>query len=183
MGLFDSVKKIVVGDIAHGSADTGVPIGMGAFARSTAPTAVSNSTRVRLWADQNGRLQTNTARVEVVQLINATPATNADVSLSVPTAWNAWFRAVGFYIYNNTGLDVRIRLAVHGSSVAGYVFEKIMTTGTFLVVAPGGGGEGASASYASVPALAFNVFGQLQVRYTLTGTPTGALRIDAGGMS
>lgn len=184
MSVLESNRKIVVGDIAHGSTDTGQPVGLGAFARSIPPTAVANNQRVRLWADLTGRLvvraqgdgmATNTT------LLNATPATDADLYVDVPAS--AGTRAAGFYIYNLTGLNVRIRIYIYKGVTGGYIFDRTIANGTQLVVTPGAGGEGASSSYASVPALAFNLFDKIAVRYTMTGTPSGALRIDAGTMS
>jgi hypothetical protein len=56
MGVFDTVKKIVIGDVAHDAADAGNPVKMGGKASSAAPTAVANGDRVNAYYDLNGRL-------------------------------------------------------------------------------------------------------------------------------
>lgn len=56
MGLFDTVKKIVGGDVAHDAADSGNPVKMGGKAASSAPSAVSAGDRVNAYFDTNGRL-------------------------------------------------------------------------------------------------------------------------------
>lgn len=59
MSVFDTAKKVVVGDVAHDAADSGNPISVGGRASTNAPTAVAVSDRVRAWFDLNGRLVTN----------------------------------------------------------------------------------------------------------------------------
>ena len=56
MGVFDTVKKIVAGDVAHDAADSGNPIKIGGKAASSAPSAVSAGDRVNAYFDTNGRL-------------------------------------------------------------------------------------------------------------------------------
>ena len=46
----------VNGDIGHGKSDAGNPVSMGAQGRSTNPTAVGNGERVRVMADDVGRV-------------------------------------------------------------------------------------------------------------------------------
>ncbi len=55
MGLFDTVKKFVAGDVAHDAADSGNPVKMGGKARSTLPTAVAANDRVDAYLDVYGR--------------------------------------------------------------------------------------------------------------------------------
>lgn len=60
MSAFDSGKKVVAGDIAHGSTDsssTSYPVKVGGIAYNFAasPTAVDNGDRVQAWYDQYGR--------------------------------------------------------------------------------------------------------------------------------
>lgn len=56
MGLFDTVKKIVIGDVAHDAADSGNPIKIGGKARTSLPAAVSANDRVDAYFDAYGRL-------------------------------------------------------------------------------------------------------------------------------
>lgn len=56
MGIFDSIKKIVSGDVAHDAADSGNPIKIGGKAASSAPAAVSAGDRVNAYFDTAGRL-------------------------------------------------------------------------------------------------------------------------------
>lgn len=54
MGMFDSIKKIVAGDVAHDAADSGNPIKIGSQASSARPTAVANGDRVQARYDLYG---------------------------------------------------------------------------------------------------------------------------------
>jgi hypothetical protein len=63
MGVFDSIKKIVVGDVAHDAADSGAPVKIGGKAAASAPSAVSSGDRVDAYFDTYGRLVINLAGV------------------------------------------------------------------------------------------------------------------------
>lgn len=56
MGVLDTVKKIIMGDVAHDAADAGNPVKIGGKARTAIPTAVANSDRVDAYFDANGRM-------------------------------------------------------------------------------------------------------------------------------
>lgn len=57
MGVFDSIKKLVAGDVAHDAADSNKPVGIGGYAKTTAPIAVNaDGDRVNAWFDRTGRL-------------------------------------------------------------------------------------------------------------------------------
>lgn len=56
MGVFDSIKKLVAGDVAHDAADSGNPVKIGGKAASSTPSAVASNDRVNAYWDQNGRL-------------------------------------------------------------------------------------------------------------------------------
>lgn len=77
MSIFDSVKKIVVGDVAHDAADSGAPLKIGGKAASQygVPTAVSGNDRVDALFDVYGRLRVITEAVAATLLL--TPATPA----------------------------------------------------------------------------------------------------------
>jgi len=64
MGLFDTVKKIVVGDVAHDAVDSGNPVKIGGYASLNVPPNVSAGDRVQAFFDQAGR--------QVVKLDEAT---------------------------------------------------------------------------------------------------------------
>lgn len=57
MSAFDSGKKTVAGDVAHGATDAGNPVKMGgtAYNFAASPGAVDNGDRVQAWYDQYGR--------------------------------------------------------------------------------------------------------------------------------
>lgn len=55
MGVFDSIKKIVSGDVAHDAADSGAPIKIGGKALTALPSAVSANDRVDAYFDEYGR--------------------------------------------------------------------------------------------------------------------------------
>lgn len=59
MSVFDSVKKIVIGDVAHDAADSGSPVKFGGKASTTRPTAVATGDRVNAWFDEYGKQWTN----------------------------------------------------------------------------------------------------------------------------
>lgn len=58
MSVFDTSKKVVIGDIAHDAADSGSPIKLGGKAATSIPAAVSNADRVNAYFDEYGRLHT-----------------------------------------------------------------------------------------------------------------------------
>lgn len=55
MGVFDSIKKIVSGDIAHDAADSGNPVKVGGKASSSLPAAVASGDRTNMTTDLYGR--------------------------------------------------------------------------------------------------------------------------------
>lgn len=56
MSIFDTVKKVVMGDVAHDAVDAGNPLKFGGKARTAQPAAVANSDRVDAYFDEYGRL-------------------------------------------------------------------------------------------------------------------------------
>lgn len=80
MGVFDTVRKIVVGDIAHDAADSGNPVKVGGKAESTFPTAVADADRVDAWFDTLGRLVTRRRPPVILTLTGAAPTpTGTDI--------------------------------------------------------------------------------------------------------
>lgn len=65
MGVFDSIKKIVSGDIAHDAADSGNPIKIGGRAKTSIPVAVADGDRVNAYFDKYGRLYTMPSALHV----------------------------------------------------------------------------------------------------------------------
>lgn len=181
MGLFDSVKKIIAGDVAHDAADSGNPVKIGGVASSTPFTAVAPSDRVQAWFDTSGRqVVRSDGYIKLTTALNATPATNEDLYLDISVGHG--IRAVGFVVNNNTGVSVRIRLYLF-KGLNSVIFDRTLAHGEQLIVGPAAAGEGAVTSYAAVPALAFNLFDKISLRYTVSGTPSGTLLIYSGTMS
>lgn len=65
MGVFDSVRKIVSGDVAHDAADSGNPLKLGGKASTALPAAVANGDRVNAYFDEYGRLGVNASSIGV----------------------------------------------------------------------------------------------------------------------
>lgn len=80
MGLFDTVKKIVVGDVAHDAADSGNPLKIGGKAASQygLPASVGGSDRVDALFDVYGRLRVVTESIGATLLL--TPGTPAPLT-------------------------------------------------------------------------------------------------------
>ena len=55
MSVFDTVKKIIEGTVAHDAADSGNPVKFGGKAGVTRPSAVADGDRVNAWLDEYGR--------------------------------------------------------------------------------------------------------------------------------
>ncbi len=77
MGVFDSIKKIVSGDVANDAADSGNPVKFGGRASSTIPTAVSTGDRVNAYFDLSGRLHTLASGLHVDDDIDQVTADTA----------------------------------------------------------------------------------------------------------
>lgn len=184
MGLFDTVKKIVAGDVAHDAADSGNPLKVGGKAHTSAPTAVANGDRVNAYFDANGRLVTSLAsrrQSTPVALsdgeagdINITPRRAIMTSLDKGTlsdlTWTATnlndglrydtdlsFRStICGYVVNSSNVAVTLYLGYYWMLNAPYACIDSWTidVGQFFIFGPGAAGSGAAATYRSIPALA-----------------------------
>lgn len=56
MSVFESVRKLITGDVAHDAADGGNPIKIGGKASTERPAAVANGDRVNAWLTEYGRV-------------------------------------------------------------------------------------------------------------------------------
>jgi len=117
----------------------------------------------------------------VETLLNATPAEDADAYLT-PTR-TVGGRAMGIYVYNQTGQTVQLRIYMMTAPSAAVIFDDTLANGMIWVFGPAAGGTGASAYYIPIPALGFPVFPTFAIRYTISGVSSGALRVDVSQLS
>lgn len=157
MSVFDSAKKVVIGDIAHDAADSGNPIKVGGKANTQKPTAVANADRVQAWLNEYGVLMVNTPLVDTyatsgavsgaadMQKATAISGTYAAVVTGDldGSSWAAshaahYYRlpmvgwsSVSLNVYNNLGVTVNLALYMAlsaGTSVSSQAFTLINQT-------------------------------------------------------
>jgi hypothetical protein len=121
----------VQGSVANGVADVGNPVGGGAQARTTNPTAVTDGQRVTLKADKLGRQVVAVGQVrDLISQNNITLTTTTETTLLASVA-STFLDLTGVIISNTSGTAVRVDFR---DATAGTVRFSIM------VAANGGGG-------------------------------------------
>ncbi len=116
MGLFDTVKKIVVGNVAHDAADSGGPIKIGGKAATAEPTAVSAADRVDAYFDANGKLVVaQNARLQTLTAGFADFTGGGGLQATLIGTKPAWAHAMSMMVNNGTDKDLTVQVRYYSS--------------------------------------------------------------------
>lgn len=121
-----------VGDVAHGSADSGNPIKAGAVAYTANPTAVDSGDRVNIYADDLGRLVTQPFVPRDLSVQNTITLTSTTETTLIAAAASTFHDIVWLFLSNSSATQVVVSIR---DSTAGTIRLNV------TLAASGGGAQ------------------------------------------